>query len=345
MRPGTISIGDVAGRMKKKDIQSGMADALSEATQTVIPARDLTPAKLKKAEEFAKGIAASPDPEAGMDEVINKEKKSNNDKIYLALAATMPTILGAAFGGSEGGAIGANVTGKFFGDLSKDAKDDEDKRQAAQDKLDLVKAQASEREIARQEAQKDRESQAQMSREFTAGQRDISRQESRLDKQTAIEEVKKKSLLEVEDRYNTIEQNLTELQKMVKETGGFDFTGPQNKQMEQLIDSIAVDMAKLQDPSSVARESEVAQAKKLLFEPGFFQRQGNIEKVLNSFKEIAQRKKSTAYKVRGLEAPADISSQEAPQFEPDVLNYAKTHGITPEQAQIMKEKNMRRLGQ
>ena len=314
------SVSEIAARSKKK-----VASELSSASGMNIKPKDVTP----KAFEAAQNDPTPPDEKVA--EIEAKPKKNSNDKIYLALAAALPTVIGAAFGGAEGGALGAKVTGDVAGSYMKSLADKEKDAKEQEQKIELAKIAAGQRSA---EAELNRQNRIDTA-QIMAGDRAQMREEKQLEKQADIERKKKEGVIELEDRYSTIEQNLEALQEMVKETGGFDFTGPQNQQMEQFIESIAVDMAKLVDPSSVARESEVAQAKKLLFDPSFFTRESNVKAVLDNFKEIAKRKRETAYKVRGLEPP----QQEAQaSFEPDVIKYAETHGITPEAAQAIKDK-------
>lgn len=314
-----LNFSDVAKKMKKKDTASEMDFDFKD--------------------EDLDAVESEPAPKVEADSG-SKDKMSSQDKIYLALASALPTVIGAAFGGSQGGALGAKVTGDMASTYGASLAEKEKAERERQEKLELAKVAAG---LKREEADLNRQNRIDTA-EIMAGDRSMMREERRLEKQDEIERKKaekqedierkkKESVIEVEDRSQTIEQNLNALKKMVEKTGGFDFTGPENRQMEQLIDSIAVDMAKLVDPSSVARESEVAQAKKLLFEPGLFERESNIQSVLDSFKDIAKRKRETAYKVRGLTPPMGAAS-----FEPDVIQYAEAHGISPEQAKAIKDK-------
>lgn len=119
------------------------------------------------------------------------------------------------------------------------------------------------------------------------------------DKQTK----QKQSVTEIQDRYNNIKDSIGSLRNMVKEYGTQEMIGPQNKEMDQYITSIATDMAKLVDPQSVARESEVASFKKMLFEPGFFQRESSAQGVLTNFEKMVDKRLDNAYSVRGIEKP------------------------------------------
>lgn len=124
-------------------------------------------------------------------------------------------------------------------------------------------------------------------------------------------EKNKQAMNEINDRYTNMKSNIAELKKLVDQTSGGDLTGAENKSMDQYIEAIATDMAKLVDPSSVARESEVASFKRMLFEPGvlnnLFTRGSTIQKTVQNFENMLDKRLDTAYKVRGLEKPEQIS--------------------------------------
>lgn len=73
---------------------------------------------------------------------------------------------------------------------------------------------------------------------------------------------------EFASRYGSIVAEAEKLKQLVKDNGTAELVGPHEKNLAQSIDSIAIDAAKLFDPESVARESEVAAFRKMLFEPG-----------------------------------------------------------------------------
>lgn len=126
---------------------------------------------------------------------------------------------------------------------------------------------------------------------------------------------KKQAVTEIQDRYNNIKDSIGSLKNMVNEYGTQEMLGPQNKQMDQYITAIATDMAKLVDPQSVARESEVASFKKMLFEPGFWQRESSIQGVLDNFSGMVDKRLANAYAVRGIEMPEDIKNQSSAKIE------------------------------
>lgn len=121
--------------------------------------------------------------------------------------------------------------------------------------------------------------------------------------QTALKD-QKKTLEEVEQRRQNIGRNLTDLKSMVKKYGTQELTGSYKTEVERLINDIAVDKAKLLDPTSVAREGEVELAKKGLFSPGFFQRESTALKSIESFEKDINNRGDEFYVIRGLKPPA-----------------------------------------
>lgn len=69
---------------------------------------------------------------------------------------------------------------------------------------------------------------------------------------------------EVDYRVKELKKNTNEIRKMITEKGTFEAFGPQSDLIDSKLYQIAVDYAKLVDPESVAREGEVASAKKYM---------------------------------------------------------------------------------
>ena len=111
----------------------------------------------------------------------------------------------------------------------------------------------------------------------------------------------KQSMLELQDRYANIKDSLKVLKNYVDEYGTQEIIGSENEQMMQLVDTIATDMAKLMDPTSVARPSEVESAKKMLFSPGFWKREDSVKSTIDSFDALLDSRLKNAYNIRGLQ--------------------------------------------
>lgn len=150
----------------------------------------------------------------------------------------------------------------------------------------------------------------QANRAAMAGARSDAREE-RVDVRRAAEEAKAKaaadkkaqSVLEIEDRYQNIKDRVEGLRTLINENGTYELVGPHNELMTQKLNDIAVDTAKLVDPGSVARESDINLAKKSL--PGVGVRQSNATalKLLQEFETDMGKRRANAYKVRGLDLP------------------------------------------
>lgn len=117
-------------------------------------------------------------------------------------------------------------------------------------------------------------------------------------------ETKKAKMFEIEDRRQNINAALTTLDKMIGDKGTYELFGSHNQDIDRLTEQIATDMAKLMDPSSVARPAEVEQIKATLVKPGFKNRNATAKEILNNFRSEVERRADGAYKIRGLEAPA-----------------------------------------
>lgn len=143
----------------------------------------------------------------------------------------------------------------------------------------------------------------------------MKRDEKRDEKQLAVNEKKKAALTEIEDRRRNIEDNLSLVEQQIRDKGTYEAFGSHNNDLDRRIDMIATDMAKLADPNSVARPSEVENFKKGLIQSNMASMKNSTAlDVLNNFrKEVGQRAEN-AYKIRGVENPGSQAqrTQEAP---------------------------------
>jgi len=133
---------------------------------------------------------------------------------------------------------------------------------------------------------------------------------------TAAEKKKKREqMVEIQDRSNNIQRNLAELEKLVQEAGTYNLVGAHNKKLSSKIYQIAVDTAKLVDPSSVAREGEVASAQRfMLFEPSPFMQDSTALELIQEFKRSAAERLKSAYQVRGIEPFEETQTQQTPAW-------------------------------
>ncbi len=162
------------------------------------------------------------------------------------------------------------------------------------------------------------------------------KRQARQDKQDAKDEKKKTMLNEIEDRRQNINAALDTLDSMIKEYGTFELLGSHNQDMDRLVDQIATDMAKLQDPQSVARPGEVELVKKTLVQSGFKNSNATARDIIKNFRAEVDRRADSAYKIRGMEKPgsttnAKSGTKSSSKYKPgDVINYkGKLYRVAP----------------
>lgn len=112
-----------------------------------------------------------------------------------------------------------------------------------------------------------------------------------------------KYLKEVQDRQINIKKNAEDVLKMVKAHGTYEMFGPHNAELEQRIDQIATDMAKMQDPTSAARPGEVEMVKKSLLNPGITTNDKTAQDQLKAFYKTVEQRANQAFSTRGVQAP------------------------------------------
>jgi len=132
-------------------------------------------------------------------------------------------------------------------------------------------------------------------------------------------EKKKAAMFEIEDRRTNINANIDALDKMIEDNGTYETFGSHNQDLDRLVDQIATDMAKLQDPTSVARPAEVDQIKRTLVKPGFQNSNSTARDILKNFRGEVARRADGAYKIRGLSLPGS----DAPKSESKKPSWAK----------------------
>jgi hypothetical protein len=72
-------------------------------------------------------------------------------------------------------------------------------------------------------------------------------------------------------------------------------------------------MAKLQDPSSVARPGEVELVKSTLLNPGLRTRNKTAEQQMRNFMKTVETRANDAYSIRGMKAPNPLSHLSGPE--------------------------------
>ena len=133
------------------------------------------------------------------------------------------------------------------------------------------------------------------------------------EKALSANEKKMASMNEVEDRRRNIEDNLNLVEDSIKKDGTYEMFGSHNADLDRRVDMIATDMAKLSDPSSVARPSEVEMFKKGLVQSGAFQRDGTALDLIKNFRSEVNKRADNAYEVRGLSNLVKSKSPKEPK--------------------------------
>lgn len=173
-----------------------------------------------------------------------------------------------------------------------------------------------------------------------------SRQDALDQKMQTKNDKKLASMNEIEDRRQNINTNLEKLKQMVKDDGTYEVFGSHNQDMDRLTEQIATDMAKLMDPNSVARPSEVEAVKKTLIRSGFSNMNSTAEDILKNFKNEVNIRADSAYKIRGLVAPsgrpqASEGNQPAmSQEDITAVKWAKSNPNDPNSKLILKINGM-----
>lgn len=130
------------------------------------------------------------------------------------------------------------------------------------------------------------------------------------------EAAKQKSVSEIEERSRNMNKTLDDMADQIKKYGTFEAFGPENANLDALITSYAIDMAKLRDPTSVAREGEVEMERKALGNPGAWTDDNTILALIKKAKERIGERRAEAYRARNLDMPVEAESQAAPASAP-----------------------------
>jgi len=158
-------------------------------------------------------------------------------------------------------------------------------------------------------------------RAVQSADRQSQRESMNASKQATRDEKKKSMLNEVEDRRTNIEDNVSILEKMINDKGTYEVFGSHNADMGRLVDQIATDMAKLTDPNSVARPSEVEMFKTGLVKPGVEMKNSTALDILKNFRGEVNSRADNAYRIRGLDNPGS-QADKAGGFPKTVTNEA-----------------------
>lgn len=120
---------------------------------------------------------------------------------------------------------------------------------------------------------------------------------------------------EVNSRKSTIDSNVDKAINMIQKKGTYEAVGPHNDNLDRIMDQVAVDMAKLQDPNSVARPGEVELVKQGLVKSGIFQQNKTAISKLKAFKKEVEERARVAHESRGLTPQAETKTMNGIKYQ------------------------------
>lgn len=132
------------------------------------------------------------------------------------------------------------------------------------------------------------------------------------------------ALKETSARKDLIKSNAARAISMIQKNGTYEAFGPHNATLNGLADQIATDMAKLQDPNSVARPGEVEIVKRSLIESGLGTMNSTAEQQLKSFLGTVDDRANKAFTTRGMKLPQSQEAQPDGETTANVTKDGKT---------------------
>ena len=138
--------------------------------------------------------------------------------------------------------------------------------------------------------------------------------------QPKVEKEKKnpfqKEITEISIRSKNAMDSLNKIEEIVQNYGTRELSGPQEKQLEQLIQNVAINYNKVLDPTSVVREGEAKQVAESLGLGGYgsyFTGKDTALKQVKSFKDLVTRTRNNALSGYS-NLPTDTDFNEKDQF-------------------------------
>lgn len=139
---------------------------------------------------------------------------------------------------------------------------------------------------------------------------------------------------EVMDRRNNINARLIEVQNMIKDKGTYEMFGSHNADLDRKLDQIATDMAKLQDPESIARPGEVEMVKKNLSASGLWNRNSTALDTLKHFRSEVESAAKSKLQTRGLKLPG---AQNLSPQQKSFVEWARKNPSDPRAKMILEK--------
>lgn len=185
----------------------------------------------------------------------------------------------------------------------------EEKRGAAAGEAEARALAKEERAAVRQEERDARQNAAAEKRAYIMASLGQQATEGKEQRKAAVDA--QKAGREIAERHSNVLREVDALKKMIADKGTWEARGAHNKILEQKLQSIAIDAAKLFDPDSVAREGEVALQRKALFDPGLGTRNETAIDALDAYAEMMKSRLGEAYRARGITPPGEQQAQPA----------------------------------
>ena len=132
-----------------------------------------------------------------------------------------------------------------------------------------------------------------------SAQTDRMQAEAQAGKTVAQNPTQQAYLAQVDENRAIVKRATARLKELIKTdgtTGGL--TGPASKEMNGLINDIALSQAKMNDPSGQAKQAEVDAIAKTFFQPGFFQRADTAIRAIDAFDANSEARKNAAFAAR-----------------------------------------------
>lgn len=146
-----------------------------------------------------------------------------------------------------------------------------------------------------------------------------------------------KQLKEIQGRRTNIRTNVEKAINLVKQKGTYEALGPHNADLDMLAEQIATDMAKMQDPNSVARPNEVEAVKKNLVQVGLKTQNKTAVKQLQHFYDTVDNRANAAFRTLGVEPPnSKPLTQNTDSARSEALKWAEANPKDPRAKKILK---------
>lgn len=292
-----------------------------------------------------------------------EDNSSNTSKLGMALIAALPTLIGAAIAGNQGGAIGAEAGQKGLGILSEAEKSraaaEAKKKEKEEDRaarLELVQAQEKMRqadkmdERAFQTQLADRRLGAEVQKEERSLGRQEQKEKRELERETtipglSIAEGAKPTRDDAKEMKNSVERaaqirsSLSQLQSLVDKKGS-EIYGPSADQMSQLVTDARLNAKELYK-LGVLTGPDMTLLSAVIPDPtsigSALTRKSTLVENLNKAQAIIADKVAQTAKARGYVLPESAKQSESVAAVEKPISIGGKAPLTPSQARALLE--------